>query len=447
MSTPRTVVIGGGLAGLTAAYYLRKGGHAVTLLEASNRVGGRVATKRRDGYTLDLGATQISTGYAEYLKLCRELGLDAGIVPSSSAIGFIRKGRIHVIDGRRPLGMAFSPLLSVAGKFKALRTTLDYVRMRPPVNVLDVSAHAHLDTESAADYAQRRTGREVYDTLIDPLMRAYVMTRADRVSALEWYSTLGNIAGREMISINRGNDMLPRALAEGLDLRLATPAQALRRVHGGVEVDATQADGSALRLQAEHCVLATRLPEALAIDPTLQDVAGELNSKLHYNRGLVVQLGYPMRPRCPAIGLLLGAVEHPDIGLIWLEHNKNPDRVPKGHALYSVYFDEVTNDANFAASEAVLRRIASGYVEQLFPELSGRSILCEVTRWPMAIPNPAPGVYQAVQRFKAALDAADPVQLAGDYFTCVGQNSAIHYGRRAAEAVLAQPQRSVSAAA
>lgn len=442
MSQQTAIVVGGGLAGLTAAYYLQKAGVGVQLLEAGPRVGGRVASVRSKGYTLDTGATQISTGYQEYLALCRDLGLDRTLVPSSSFVGFIRHGRIFEVDGQKPLTAAFSSLLSFTGKLNAAKTVLDYVRMRPRINVLDVSQHHALDVESAEEYALRRTNREVYDTLVDPLMRAYVMTRANKVSALEWFSTLGNIAGREMISIQGGNDRLPEALAAKLDVRLNSPAHAVRRIGDRVELTATGADGGNLRLEADACVLATRLPEALAIDPVSQETAGELARQLHYNRGLAVQLGYRHRPACRAIGLLLGAVEHPDIGLIWLEHNKNPDRIPTAHSLFSVYFDEVTNDQNFDADDERLRGIASAYVEKLFPELAGHQDLCHVSRWPLAIPNPAPGVYRAVHRMKSALNPRDRVQLAGDYFTCVGQNSAIHYGRQAAERVLQTLQSS-----
>jgi hypothetical protein len=54
----------------------------------------------------------------------------------------------------------------------------------------------------------------------------------------------------------------------------------------------------------------------------------------------------------------------------------------------------------------------------------------------MAIPNPATGVYKAIHAMKQRIDPADAIQLAGDYFTCTGQNSAIHWGRKAAENVL-----------
>ncbi|MDB5971492.1 MAG: Protoporphyrinogen oxidase [Hydrocarboniphaga sp.] len=436
MSTRSAVVVGGGFAGLTSAYYLRRAGWQVRLIEASGLVGGRVATVRRQGYTMDTGATQISTGYTEYLALCAELGLSQEIVASSQAIGFIRHGRIHVIDARRPITAGFTPLLSWSAKLSTLKTLKDYRSLRPSIDVRDVSAHYAKDTMSAKTYAEKRLNREVYDALIDPLLRAYVMNRASNVSVLEWFSTLGNLAGRNMISINGGNDRLPLALANGLDLRLSTSAQSVRKIDRGVEIVIRTASGAQDVLTADTCVLATRLPEALAIYPPARELAGSLTQTLTYNRGLCIDVGYRLRPRNLAIGLLLGAVEHQQIGLIWAQHNKNPDRVPAGHSLFTVYFDEAINDQYFNAGDESLVDIASTYVERLFPELGGQRDLSHVTRWPLAIPNPAPGYYRQIHEMKARIDPADRLQLAGDYFTCVGQNSAIYYGKQSAERLI-----------
>ena len=59
--------------------------------------------------------------------------------------------------------------------------------------------------------------------------------------------------------------------------------------------------------------------------------------------------------------------------------------------------------------------------------------MSHVTRWPMAGPNPATGIYAKVAAMKARINPDDCIQLAGDYFTCTGQNSAIYWGRKAAE--------------
>jgi len=436
---PRSViVVGGGLAGLTAGYYLRKGGWQVTLLEAAGYVGGRVGTERLQGYVLDTGATQMSTGYQEYLALCHDLGLRDSMVKSSAFVGVIRRGRIYLIDGRRAMSAPLSPLLSLRGKWATLRTVRDFLALRPTLDARDVSRNHAADVESAAHYAARRVGTEVYDALVDPLIRAYVMNRATNVSVLEWFSTLRNLGGQTMLSMTGGNDRLPIALASAFEVRLRCPVTAIRRDAGGVRVELRAEGNEEEILRADACVLATRLPEAVVLYPPARTIAGRLGEILRYNRGLVVQIGYRRRPACPAVGLLLGAVEHDEIGLIWLEHNKNADRAPAGHALFSVYYDEAVNDRCFGRADDALLATSAAYLETLFPELKGARDFGHVTRWPLAIPNPAPGIYREVHAMKSRLDPSDPVQLAGDYFTCVGQNSAVYYGRMAAERLLAQ---------
>jgi oxygen-dependent protoporphyrinogen oxidase len=443
--TPSCVVVGGGFAGLTAGYHLRKAGWDVTLLEAAGHVGGRVGTERKRGYVLDTGATQISSGYKAYLALCNEVGLGEEIVRSSQHVGIIRDGRIFEIDGESMLSGAFSPVLSLRGKWALLRTLKDFMSLRPSMDVLDVSANHAVDVETARDYALRRLGQEVYDVLVDPMVRAYVMRRADTVSALEWFSTLRNLGGATMLSLCGGNDRLPKALAGHIDVCLNARALDVRREGERVVVAWQAGDGSRHALGADACVLATRLPEAMVLHEPLRAIAGPLGEVLSYNRGLVVHLGYRQRPACRAVGLLLGAKEHDEIGLVWLEHNKNTDRAPPGHSLFSVYFDEAANERCFSLPEVDLAAIAGAFLEKLFPELRGARDLTRVTRWPLAIPHPAPGVYREVHRMKSRLLVCDPVQLAGDYFTCVGQNSAIHYGRVAAERLLARHAAGVMA--
>ncbi|MDP2883771.1 MAG: FAD-dependent oxidoreductase [Ignavibacteria bacterium] len=67
------VVVGAGIAGLTAAYRLSKLGVDVTVLEASERVGGRMSTVRRDGYLIDRGAQFLSDGHSVICELISEL--------------------------------------------------------------------------------------------------------------------------------------------------------------------------------------------------------------------------------------------------------------------------------------------------------------------------------------------------------------------------------------
>ena len=432
----KAVIVGAGLAGLAAGHRLRKAGWQVVLLEKSQSVGGRALSSRQNGYLLENGATQISTGYGAYLALVDELGLRGEIHESSNVIGLLRDGKLHEIDGTRPVAAIFSGALGWRAKLRMGLAILDFIALRPPIDPLDVSASHRLDVESAHGYCMRRLSREIHDVLVDPAVRCYVLNRADKVSALEWFSFLRNLAGQKMLAMRGGLSQLPHALAAALEVRLDSTGTHVRSTRQGVEVMYQDAQRHSQVLEGDACVIATPLPVAARIVPELQQALTPLARSLAYNRARLVHLGFHNRPQSRAIGILVGAAAHPQIGLIWLEHNKLPAAAPPGHALITAYFDESGLDSVQPDTDARLAEIALAFVTRLFPELTDSCDLRHVVRWELGIPNPSPGIYKMVNELKARLDPDSRIQLAGDYFTCTGQNSAIHWGNNAADRLI-----------
>ena len=429
----KAVVIGGGFAGLAAGYRLKKAGWDVTLLEQNAEVGGRVNTTRQGGYLTENGATQISTGYQAYLALAADVGLRSEIIECTNVIGLLRNGKVYEIDGTRPILAAFSGALSLASKFRMGRAIADLLRLKPAMNVLDVSAHHAYDIESAKDYCDRRLTREIYDVLVDASLRCYVLNRAEHVSVIEWYSFLRNLAGQKMLTMRGGLQRFPIAIAATLDVRFNSPATQVRSYGRGVVVEYIDAGGKPFTLQADACVIATLLPDVAALAPSLAYAVAPLAQRLTYNRAAVVHLGYRKRTTSKAIGVLVGTAEHAQIGLLWLEHNKLAESAPEGHSLFSVYFETAGLDSIAPVDDERLIVIGRQFVEKLFAEVAGCLDLQRVTRWQRAIANPAPGVYRAVHEMKSRLDPTSRIQLAGDYLTCTGQNSAAHWGAIAAD--------------
>jgi protoporphyrinogen oxidase len=82
MPSPQTIVVGAGIAGLTAAYQLKKAGHEVVVLEAASHVGGRMFTVDWEGFRVDGGAKFVTTSDRSLLAMIREVGLESQLVRS-----------------------------------------------------------------------------------------------------------------------------------------------------------------------------------------------------------------------------------------------------------------------------------------------------------------------------------------------------------------------------
>ena len=94
MDTKRVVIVGGGVAGLGAAYTLKKRGLTPVLLEAEDHVGGRLAAAEVDGFLIDTGVDFFCYSYDEVFRICQELGVP--LVPSMQKLGWYRNGGWHV---------------------------------------------------------------------------------------------------------------------------------------------------------------------------------------------------------------------------------------------------------------------------------------------------------------------------------------------------------------
>ncbi|HVW31722.1 MAG TPA: FAD-dependent oxidoreductase, partial [Acidimicrobiia bacterium] len=129
MTGERAVVVGAGIAGMAAAFRLKRAGFAVTVLEAEDHVGGRMATIERDGFRIDTAAAILPTTYTRMVKLISDAGLGDDVVPTSDLVGFARDGAVHRLRSRRaPLDGLTTGLLSPAAKLGLLKVVADLVR-------------------------------------------------------------------------------------------------------------------------------------------------------------------------------------------------------------------------------------------------------------------------------------------------------------------------------
>ncbi|EPR27807.1 Protoporphyrinogen oxidase [Geobacillus sp. WSUCF1] len=179
------VIIGGGITGLTAAYYLQKAIReqrlplACKLVEATHRLGGKVQTVVRDGFVIERGPDSFLARKTSAFRLVKEVGLEHEIVHNATGTSYILvNGKLYPIPGGAVMGIPtrIAPFLttglfSPAGK---LRAALDFVL--PPVKV---------DGDMPLGrFFRRRLGDEVVDNLIEPLLSGIYAGDIDEMSLM-----------------------------------------------------------------------------------------------------------------------------------------------------------------------------------------------------------------------------------------------------------------------
>jgi len=440
------VIIGGGIAGLAAAFELRGRGLSVRVLERAARPGGVIVTEQFDGWTIDSGPDSLLVQKPAAVTLCRELGIADRLVPTlTPRTAFVlREGQLHAITEGSFLGfpitlgaLARSRLFSLAGKARMAGEVLT------PRRTSD-------EDESIAAFVGRRFGREAVDYLADPLLAGIHAGDVDRLSIGALFPRLVDAERRSgsviralralhvrpspqgaFVSLPGGTgelaDTLARALAPGT---VITDARVT-----GLSRSATYAiDSTAVRVRARSIVLA--VPAYVTglllrpIDSTLADLceavpyASTATVAFGYRRD---QVSHPLRgtgfvvPRTEGLALLAGT---------WVS-SKWPGRAPNGHVLLRGYLGGGRDPHRLEAADQELLDAAQKELAELLG-ISGAPLFTRLYRWTRQSPQYEVGHLQRVADIERRLTALPGLFITGSGFRAIGIPDCISDGRATA---------------
>jgi oxygen-dependent protoporphyrinogen oxidase len=244
-------------------------------------------------------------------------------------------------------------------------------------------------------------------------------------------------ASGKMQTLKGGLQLLPSTLAEKLDVRLSSPVTAVRTIDAGVEVHYQSNSGVAGCERADACVIATPLQTAVDMYEPLKAVTGELLSRSRDSGCCSLQLTYSRRTVKEPFLVMVPKAASLEIGTLFLEHVKAPDRAPAGTSLITAFFPD-QSDIDFASwSDDRLMSTARDLIERLFPELRDHHLGTHLKRWQSAGNHADVGYYKALRKFLSEYPVDAPVQIAGDYMGLPSQESAVVAGNKAAARILA----------
>lgn len=326
--SPHVAVVGGGIAGLTAAYRLRRllGPEArITVLEQTSRLGGKLRTMRLAGCDYDLGAEAFLVRRAEVQQLADELDLTDEIVHPSPASARIRAGG-------RTAALPSGTYMGVPGSAEAVRGVLS------PSGVAAVEAEVHLPPVELGGVdvplgklLRERLGGEVVDRLVDPLLGGVYAGGADGLGLRAVMPALATAFDEGARSVCEAvTSLLPPVPAEGAkppvfgafrggyrqlidrlvergeaEVRLGLPVRDLTRTPAGWRLEIGAAPAPEV-LSADAVVLAVPAPSARrllvreAVDASQRYATVELASMA------VVGMAFPAGTELPeASGVLI----------------------------------------------------------------------------------------------------------------------------------------------
>ncbi|MFF7544593.1 protoporphyrinogen oxidase [Streptomyces canus] len=309
MSGSRVVVIGGGIAGLAAAHRLARRGARVTVLEASDRVGGKLLPGEIAGARVDLGAESMLARRPEAVALAREVGLDDRLQPPATATASIwTRGAL------RP--MPKGHVMGVPGTAEALAGVLSEEGLARIEQDAELPRTEVGDDVAVGAYVAARLGREVVDRLIEPLLGGVYAGDAYRISMRSAVPQLFQVArthtsltegvreiqarmaanqqtGPVFMGIEGGVGTLPLAVADSVRARggeivTGAPVTELRREpSGGWRVVAADRV-----LHADAVIVAAPAPAAAGLlRAEAPEAAGELDT-VEYASMALVTLAY-----------------------------------------------------------------------------------------------------------------------------------------------------------
>ena len=267
------IVVGAGIAGLTAAWRLRAAGYSVTVLEASAAPGGRMAEAQDGDIVFNTGARLIYPFGGPLYDLIAELGLRNALIPVRDLAASCRIDGVDMRIGLMP-GVATlrMPGLTMGDRLRLLALSWRLWRLRGRVDPDDLLSALAWDGETLAAWADRELGPRLRARLIDPVFRGTRSWNAEEISAAFLLATLVPMLGRRDVHVLAGGmGRLTAELAARLGVRCGC---AVTRVVAGADgCGVTLADGGTLAADVVVLAVPGAAVAGLLADPAPEQAA------------------------------------------------------------------------------------------------------------------------------------------------------------------------------
>ncbi len=437
-----------------------------TVLESSERWGGKVLSEQVEGFVVEAGPDSFLTQKPWALQLARELGLSDRLLGTND-----RMRNVYVLHRGKPVKLpdgvmmivptrftpfALSPLISPLGK---LRMGMDWF----------IPAKRDDHDETLAQFVRRRLGSEALDKIAEPLMSGIYNAEADKQSILATFPRFrqlerehgslirGMLASRRraptpsattpktsaFMSLQGGTGELIDALASHLtgDLRLGTRVSAIER--SGHQYRVTTDSGETL--DADALVLTTPAYVAADLIRPLAPTAADKLASIRYVSTGTISLAYPaeaVKRPLHGFGLVVPTSEHRPINAITISSIKFDHRAPEGCVLLRVFFGGSRSAETMTYDDDKLLAVVRGQLQGILG-IESAPLFHRIYRWQRANPQYDVDHLALVEAIEASLP--DGIYVTGSAFRGVGMPDCVHQAQQTVDKLLERLQQNAYA--
>ena len=422
------VVIGGGIAGLSVAFELKRRGLNVLVLERQVRIGGKAVSEQFGGFLMEHGPSFV-VAEAQILSLSRDLGIEHEQVMLTSALprrylvahGVLRGLPIH------PSAFLTSPYLSLRGRLRLLLEAF-------------VPRRDDKQEETVAAFCGRRFGQEFTDRVIDPLVGGMFAGTAAKLSMAATFPRLvrmeqehGSVVravvhsrklgqrmpGRQLLSWRRGVGAVPAALARELagSVKVGVAVRRIVARPQGFLVETVRSGSVA----ANAVVVATPQHVAAELLERIDPEAAAAAARIDAPPLAVVYLGYArdqISHPLDGLGYLSPSSEQRPVNGTLFCSSIFPGRAPEGFVSLAAYVGGDRAPAIARLPKDDLIALARSEFADLLGA-KGDAVVARVRHWPRGLPQYRTGHLTIVDVLDKTRDRCPGLFITGNYLAGV----------------------------